>query len=116
MYEKKIKHTNEKIEAIINILEFLKEIIKAPETDLLHSTFNTAEDLINELDNHVLKLTKEDFSKIDDLIILFAPTSDLQEVSIDSGWEKLYINISERFDIAINNLIDEYNLRPLSKR
>ncbi len=107
---------NKKIEAVINILESIKEIIKAPETDMIHSGFDSSEDLIEELDKHIQNLTKEDFSKIDDLIILFAPTSDLQEIAIDNGWGKLYIDISEKFDSALNNLIEEYHLKPFSKR
>ncbi len=107
---------NKKIEAVINIVESIKDIIKAPDTDMLHSGFGTPEDLNKELDKHIQKLSKEDFSKLDDLIILFAPTSDLQEISVDSGWGNLYIKLSEKFDIAINNLIEEYNLKPFSKR
>lgn len=107
---------NKKIEAVINILESIKEIIKAADMDMIHSEFDSPEDLIEELNTHIKNLTKEDFSKIDDLIILFAPTSDLQEISIDNGWGNLYIDISEKFDIAINNLIGEYNLIPFSKR
>ena len=111
IYKKTLVNVNEKIEIVINILELIKEIIKAPETEIIHSWFDTKEDLINELDNHILKLTEEDFSKIEDLIILFAPTSDLQEISIDSGWGKQFLIISERFDSAIKDLIKEFNIK-----
>ena len=114
IYEKKLENVNKKIEVVINILELIKEIIKAPETDIIRSYFDTKEDVINELDTHILKLTNEDFSKIEDLIILFAPTSDLQEISLDSGWGQQFLIISERFDGAIKDLIGEYNLKPFS--
>jgi hypothetical protein len=56
----------------------------------------------------------EDFSKIEDLIILFAPTSDLQEISIDSGWATLFLEISEKFDLTIKELIKIFDLNPFS--
>ncbi|NVM38312.1 MAG: hypothetical protein HWN81_22145 [Candidatus Lokiarchaeota archaeon] len=107
-----MKTSNEKIDNVINILEHIKEIIQAPDTNILHSWFDTKEDIIAKLDNHILKLKKEDFSNIEDLIILFAPTSDLQEISIDSGWNQLFLTISKRFDNAIKDLIEEFNIKP----
>ena len=105
---------NKKIAEVINIIKVLKGIIKSPETDILHSSFNTGEEVLNELNTHIQKLMKEDFSKIEDLIILFAPTSDLQEISITSGWGKQFLSIAERFDGAIKDLIEEFNLKPFS--
>ena len=105
---------NLKIETIISILDLIKKYIATPETNLIHSLFNTTEEIITELDNHIQKLKMEDFSKIEDLIILFAPTSDLQEISLDSGWSKKFLEISENFDLAIKDLIEEFNLKPFS--
>ena len=48
------------------------------------------------------------------MVILFAPTSDLQEISIDSGWGDQFLIISERFDGLIKDLIDFFNLDYLS--
>ncbi|MHA2399786.1 MAG: hypothetical protein ACXADU_12980 [Promethearchaeota archaeon] len=105
---------NERIGSIIKILESIKKIINTSETVVLHSTFDRKESVIDELDNHILRLKNEDFSKIEDLIILFSPTSDLQEISLDSGWSEQFLLISERFDSAIKELIDKYNLKPFS--
>jgi len=107
---------NEKIGAVVRILKDLKEFIRAPDTSILHSRFESLEDIIAELDTHILKLQKEDFSSIEELIILFAPTSDLQEISIDSGWGELYLTISKRFDSVINDLIKEFKVKPFSNR
>ena len=78
-----MKKINEKIEAIIDIIN---DVIKAPETNILRSWFDIKEDIITELDKYILKLKKEDFSVIGELTFLFSPTSELQEISIDSGW------------------------------
>ena len=53
---------NEKIGAVVRILKDLKEFIRAPDTSILHSRFESLEDIIAELDTHILKLQKEDFS------------------------------------------------------
>ncbi|MHA2122717.1 MAG: hypothetical protein ACW990_16065 [Promethearchaeota archaeon] len=108
--KKNLENVNGKIKVVIIILELLKGIMDDPETDVLHSTFDTKEEIIDELDRNILKLRSEDFSMIEDLIILFSPTSDLQEISLDSGWGKQFLIISERFDSAIKDLIGEYNL------
>jgi hypothetical protein len=59
-------------------------------------------------------LKKQDFSTIGELIILFAPTSDLQEISLDSGWSQIYLAISKRFDGAIKELIEEFDVKPFN--
>jgi len=107
----KMRNSSEKIVAVIDELELIKKKIKSPEANFLHSSFDTQEDIISELNNHILKLKKEDFSSIKELIILFAPTSDLQEISIDSGWGQLFLAISKRFDSAINDLIEEFDIK-----
>lgn len=80
----------------------------------MRSRFDTNEQVVNELENHINKLKKEDFANIENLIIFFAPTSDLQEISLSSRWGKQFLTISERFDSAIKDLIEYYNLKPFS--
>ena len=99
---------------VIKILETIKKIIQSPETDIFRSRFDTNEVVVNELENHINKLREENFDNIENLIILFAPTSDLQEISLSSGWGKQFLSISERFDHAIKDLIEFYNLKPFS--
>lgn len=97
---------------LIKILEIVKKLILEPRTDISWSTFDSKDELIFEIDAHIQKLKLEDFSKVKDLILLFAPTSDFQEISLSSGWSNHYLNISERFDIAIRNLCEKFQLKP----
>jgi len=97
---------------IIEILETVKKLILEPKTDISWSTFNSKDELIIEIDAHIQKLKLRDFSKVTDLIILFAPTSDFQEISLSSGWGNRYLKISERFDVAINGLCKKFQLKP----
>ncbi len=97
---------------IIEILETIKELILEPTTDISWSIFDSKDDLVIEIDTHIQKLRLRDFSKIKALILLFAPTSDFQEISLSSGWGNRYLNISERFDVAINGLCKKLQLKP----
>jgi len=97
---------------IIEILESVKKLILEPRTDISWSTFDSKDELIFEIDTHIQQLKLEDFSKVKDLILLFAPTSDFQEISLSSGWSNHYLNLSERFDIAIEDLCKRFQLKP----
>ena len=97
---------------IIEILETVKKLILEPRTNISWSIFDSKDELIIEIDAHIQKLKLRDFSKVKDLILLFAPTSDFQEISLSSGWSNHYLNISERFDIAIKGLCEKFQLKP----
>jgi len=97
---------------LIKILETVKKLIVEPRTDISWSTFDSKDELLIEIDAHIQKLKLKDFSKVKDLILLFAPTSDFQEISLSSGWGNQYLNISEKFDIAIEGLCEKYQLKP----
>jgi len=97
---------------IIEILESVKKLILEPRTDISWSTFDSKDELIFEIDTHIQQLKLEDFSKVKDLILLFAPTSDFQEISLSGGWSNHYLNLSERFDIAIEDLCKRFQLKP----
>ena len=97
---------------IIEILKSVKKLILEPRTDISWSTFDSKDELIFEIDTHIQQLKLEDFSKVKDLILLFAPTSDFQEISLSSGWSNHYLNLSERFDIAIEGLCERFHLKP----
>ena len=101
---------------LIEILEAVKKLILEPRTDLTWSNFDSKDELIIEIDTHIQKLKLEDFSKVQDLILLFAPTSDFQEISLSSGWSNHYLNISERFDVAIKRLCEKFKLKPFFDR
>ncbi len=101
---------------LIEILEAIKNLILKPQTDLAWSTFDNKDAIVFEIDTHIQKLKLQDFSKLKNLILLFAPTSDFQEISLSSGWSNRYLNISERFDVAIKRLCEKYQLKPFPNK
>jgi hypothetical protein len=106
------ENVNNKVVKVVKILEDLIDLVKNEETDLAWSRFNTVDELFDELLDHINKLINKDFSKLGDLILLFAPTASLQEISISSGWGSQFLIISEEFDYAIAELRKEFNLNP----
>ena len=92
---------------LIALIEIIKDLVKQQGTNLLWTHYDSKEEVIDELERHIMLLQKEDFSKINELILLFAPTSDLQELSISNGWGKQFVEIAEKFDKIIKEIADE---------
>lgn len=87
-----------KYDELINIMKEVKGIIDSPNTDVTWSRYNTAEEVIKDLDSCIEQLKQKDKSVIEKLKILFAPTGVFQEISIDSGWSDKYLELANRFD------------------
>jgi hypothetical protein len=65
------------------------------------SSFNTSEEVIKTIDTHITRLSESDISKINELIVLFLPTSDFQEISISNGWGEQYLEVAKEFDSLV---------------
>ena len=89
------------IKEIIRLLKIIKKYVSIKDCDVTMSTFNTSEEVIKNIDTHITKLSESDISKINELIVLFLPTSDFQEISISNGWSKEYLVISKEFDSLV---------------
>jgi len=96
----------ENLSNLIILIEKIKDLIKQQGTNVLWTHYNSEEEVIDELGRHIMLLHKGDFSKINTLILLFSPTSDLQELSISNGWGNQYLEIAEKFDKIINEIKD----------
>ena len=89
------------IKEIIALLEVIRRYVSIENSDVTMSTFNTNKDVINNIDNHIARLSESDISNINELIVLFLPTSDFQEISISNAWSDEYLKIANRFDKLI---------------
>ena len=89
------------IKSIIQILRVIKEHVSVKGTNVLHSSFNTNEEVIDCIDDHINKLSNYDTSALEELIVLFLPTSDFQEISISNGWGEEYLELAKEFDNII---------------
>jgi hypothetical protein len=85
--------------ALADVLEDLLRIIEAHDQNLdWTATWNTTEEMIAELRDHLSRLRLGDLSRLDRLRLLFLPTGALQEVSLSSGWAGAYLKLAARFD------------------
>jgi len=86
------------IKEVIKALEKVREIIVNYEMDLSYSTCESEKQLLSNLDVYIAKLKTNDLSCNKEISLLFAPTGDLQEIAIDSGWSNEYIELAEIVD------------------
>ncbi|WP_346866651.1 MULTISPECIES: hypothetical protein [unclassified Clostridium] len=89
------------IKEVIKALEKVKVIIVNYEMDLSYSTCESEKQLISDLDVYIAKLKSNDLSCKKEISLLFAPTGDLQEIAIDSGWSDEYIKLAQIIDRCI---------------
>ncbi|MHA1989025.1 MAG: hypothetical protein ACW98D_20585 [Promethearchaeota archaeon] len=92
-------------ENLIRLLNEIIEIVNTRDTKMVWSTIDTKEELLLELENHIQRFQNNDFSSIEQLIGLFLPTGDLQEIAISSGWGEEYLSISKKFDDLIQVIL-----------
>ncbi len=90
-----------KIKEIIKVLEKVREIIVNYEMDLSYSTYESEKQLISDLEVYITELKTNDLSCKKEISVLFAPTGDLQEIAIDSGWSDEYIELAKIIDRCI---------------
>ena len=94
----------ENLSNLITLIEKIEGLTKEHGTDVLYTHYESKEEIDDELKSHIMLLHKEDLSKMNTLILLFSPTSDLQELAISNGWSKQYLEISSQFDKIINKI------------
>lgn len=87
----------------ISILGKILDKLSLPDCDILWSHYDSQADAVADLNDHIEQLKKFDFTRIDDLKLLFAPTGDLQEISISNGWEDEFLEQAILFDRAIES-------------
>ncbi|MHA2007999.1 MAG: hypothetical protein ACXABO_12195 [Promethearchaeota archaeon] len=92
-------------ENLIKLLNEIMELVGNRDTNMIWSSIDTKEELILELENYILRFQNNNFSSLDQLIGLFLPTGDLQEIALSSGWGEEYLSISKKFDELIQVIL-----------
>ncbi len=86
---------------VVDVLATIVRILKLPGTDVAWSRYQSGEEAVDDINRHIGRLRRGDPSHIDDLTVLFAPTGSLQEIAINSGWGEAFLDLSARFDRAV---------------
>jgi hypothetical protein len=95
--------TAEQEELIIVLLE-TRKLIELPDSDFVWSGWDGRQEALAAFDKQVDKIKNADYTALFDLSILYAPTGQLQELSISNGWTKPFLELSARFDQALLRL------------
>ena len=86
-----------KVDYLIISLEKTLSFLRESESSLYSSL--TVEEVIRELEEHLDKWKKSQVGDIERLRFLFGPTGSIQEISIDNGWGKEFLEIAEVVDL-----------------
>ncbi len=83
-----------------DLTEILKEIREkvTDDSDLMWTSFETADELRKEIDKLVLRLNSNDKNVLKDIYVHFLPTYTFQEHSMQNGWSEEYMKFAEQFD------------------
>lgn len=88
--------------ALADVIEDVLWLLEAHDQDVTWTaTWDTAEEMIADLRDHLSKVRLGDFSRLDQLKFLFLPTGPLQEVSVSSGWAEEYLTLAARCGRAV---------------
>ena len=82
------------IELVKKQLSRLRYLLSQPATDVCWSNYNSADEVIKELDILEKGIASRDYTTVRRLISLLAPTGQLQEISISSGWGDEFLDIA----------------------
>ncbi|MDB5257075.1 MAG: hypothetical protein JWM14_1770 [Chitinophagaceae bacterium] len=88
------------------LIEMLK-LIKSrtgKDADTSWSSYDDPQEIRDELDEYISKLTAGNEEVLDTLNLLFAPTSTFQELSIANNWSDEYLAMAEEFDKLFEKL------------
>ena len=85
---------------MIEILEQVRPLLEASEESIW--TALTPQQVIALIDEEIAQLrSKGHFKDRVKLASLFAPTAEIQEISMANGWGGHYLELSTRFDTAL---------------
>jgi len=88
---------------LIAVLNQARQLLALAENDFAWSSWENAAAALAEVDRLVSDLERDILPDKLTLEVLFVPTGPIQELSLSSGWAKLFLELAERFDAAIAN-------------
>lgn len=87
-------------ETLLRILRDTRVLLALPDNDFAWSTWDNAAAALAELDGFIADIEAGRRFDRPKLSLRFAPTGDIQEVSVSSGWGDQFCLLAECFDSA----------------
>jgi hypothetical protein len=88
--------------ALIAVLQEVRALLARPSNDYAWSSWSGPDDALREIDALVASIVCGAYPPRLDMVVLFAPTGPIQEVSVSSGWGQEFLEVASRFDAAMN--------------
>ena len=89
------------IKVAVEQISKLKYLLSLPSTDVCWSTYDSALEVVDELELLRIQIEKQDENARHRLLFLLAPTGDLQEISLSSGWGYEFLEIASELENAL---------------
>jgi hypothetical protein len=89
---------------LVNVLREARALLALPGNDFAWSSWADAPAALAELDRLIAAVASGPLPPRLDLMVLFAPTGPMQEVSLSSGWADEFLALSTRFDTAVERV------------
>ena len=96
-------------DALLEVLREATALLSLPENDFGWSTWENAAEALAELDGFLSRIETGRSFDGSSLTLLFAPTGNIQEVSLSSGWGNEFCQVAERFDSAFTRYCQTEN-------
>ena len=90
------------VEIVKKQISELKDFLSLPSVDVCWTKYDSADEVINELELIEAGILNQDNNAINQLRFLLSPTSALQEISISSGWGDEFISIAKIIENALD--------------
>ncbi len=85
---------------LVSVLLETQDVLRRPQNDFAWSELDDAAKAISDIGSHLDCIERNDFSRLPELTLLFAPTGAIQEVAVSSGWGDEFLDLADRFDKA----------------
>jgi hypothetical protein len=89
---------------LIAVVSEVRTLLAQPDNDFRRSGWFDREEALQEVGLILDALHRGEIPSKRDVAILFAPTGDIQEVSMGSGWADEFLSLSDRVDQALQRL------------
>lgn len=92
--------------SLICVLQSAVELVEIPGNDFCWSSWSDAEEAKKELVGLIRSLDSGMIPDRDSVEVIFAPTGPLQEVSLRSGWEEVFLSVARKYDQIVRLIWD----------
>jgi hypothetical protein len=90
--------------ALVAILCETRQFLCKEGNNFVYSSWDDSKAAEADIREHTERIQSGDYSRLFDLRLLFAPTGDIQEVSVSSGWGEEFLALAKRFDKDLDKL------------